>query len=157
KAEALLAVLATEPGKVHSRERLATMLWPNSGDEQARGSLRQTLALLRKALTAAGVAGVVAEGEGLSLDPIAGSDDVVHFDTAFLLATPASLTEAIELYRGDFLEGFALPEETFEEWLAQERAHRRQRAIEACEKLLAHCVATSDISAGLKFGERLLR
>src|SRR5262245_34727616 len=69
KAEALLAVLAAPPGTAHPRERLATLLWPNSGDEQARSSLRQTLALLRKALAPTGLPGIVARGETLSLDP----------------------------------------------------------------------------------------
>src|SRR4030095_10330200 len=43
KAAALLAVLAARPGERHGREQLATLLWPESGEAQGRGSLRQTL------------------------------------------------------------------------------------------------------------------
>jgi len=43
KARALLAYLAMHPDKPVSRERLMALLWSDRADEQARGSLRQTL------------------------------------------------------------------------------------------------------------------
>src|SRR5262249_43538764 len=156
KAEALLAMLAAPPGASHPRERLATLLWPNSGDQQARGRLRQTLALLRKALAPAGQPGIVARGESIILDPEGIDVDAAAFDAALAAGTPAALGEAIALYRGDFLDGFALPGEPFEEWLTLERARRRDRVVEACEQLLARYVEKGDVAAGLPLGERLL-
>ncbi|HEX7128422.1 MAG TPA: winged helix-turn-helix domain-containing protein, partial [Thermodesulfobacteriota bacterium] len=69
KAAALLAVLASRPGATYTRERLAALLWSQSGEAQARGSLRQALAHVRKALAAAGCDAAVQEsrGEGLRL------------------------------------------------------------------------------------------
>ena len=52
KAQALLAYLAMAPGRAHLRDKLATLLWPGTGDEQARQSLRQALVTLRRALGA---------------------------------------------------------------------------------------------------------
>lgn len=49
KPLALLAYLLLEPG-VHSRERLAALLWGDAPDAQARASLRQALKGLRDAL-----------------------------------------------------------------------------------------------------------
>src|SRR2546427_5261412 len=49
KALALLAYLASEPA-VHSRDRLTSLLWPDSDPERARTSLRTTLSLVRRAL-----------------------------------------------------------------------------------------------------------
>src|SRR5262245_33411109 len=69
QAEALLAVLAASPGATHRRERLAALLWPNNSDEQARSSLRQTLALLRKALAPAGLPSIAAQGDALAMGP----------------------------------------------------------------------------------------
>lgn len=34
KAQALLAYLAMAPGRPHLRDKLATLLWPSTGDEQ---------------------------------------------------------------------------------------------------------------------------
>src|SRR5438552_17384729 len=52
KARALLAYLAAQGGQAVSRERLADLLWPYQGSEQARHSLRNCLLELRKALGA---------------------------------------------------------------------------------------------------------
>src|SRR5256885_12196230 len=50
KARALLAFLAAQRGQPVSRERLADLLWPYQGSEQARHSLRNCLLELRKVL-----------------------------------------------------------------------------------------------------------
>src|ERR1700674_3716753 len=52
KARALLASLTAQAGQSVSRERLADLLWPYQGSEQARHSLRNCLLELRKALGA---------------------------------------------------------------------------------------------------------
>src|ERR1700756_3254856 len=50
KARALLGYMAALGGQAVSRERLADLLWPFQGSEQARHSLRHCLLELRKAL-----------------------------------------------------------------------------------------------------------
>src|SRR5215470_20399844 len=47
KADALLALLALQPGRPIARETVADFLWTDRGAEQARHSLRQTLLVLR--------------------------------------------------------------------------------------------------------------
>src|SRR4051794_18937608 len=55
KYRLLLAILALSPGKSASREALAGALWGEHSDEQAKSSLRQALAVLRKDLAGAAV------------------------------------------------------------------------------------------------------
>src|SRR4051812_38819331 len=50
KTGALLAYLAMSRDYAASREELAALLWGGCSDQQARQSLRQALALLRKEL-----------------------------------------------------------------------------------------------------------
>ncbi len=50
RTRAILAYLAVCPGHECSREKLATLLWEDSGEKHARGSLRQALSYLRKSL-----------------------------------------------------------------------------------------------------------
>ena len=50
KAGALLAYVAMSPDRTASREELAALLWGGCSDQQARQSLRQALATLRKEL-----------------------------------------------------------------------------------------------------------
>ena len=97
KAEAVLAILAAKPGLPHTRERLAALLWPNSGDEQARGSLRQTLAQLRKAIGGHGVTGIVTAGDGVYLDPAGITVDVAAFEAAVAAGAPEDLAQAAAL------------------------------------------------------------
>jgi len=50
KAQALLGYLAVEADRPHTRESLATLLWPESRGESSLASLRNALALLRRAI-----------------------------------------------------------------------------------------------------------
>ena len=52
KAEALLAYLAVPLGQPHPRDKLASLLWGDLSESQARASLRQTLFRLRRAIGA---------------------------------------------------------------------------------------------------------
>src|SRR5215468_620593 len=47
KVQALLAYLAAEGDRSHSRETLAELLWPALPDQMARNNLRQTISRLR--------------------------------------------------------------------------------------------------------------
>jgi DNA-binding SARP family transcriptional activator len=53
KARALLAYLAVE-NNTATRERVAGLLWSETNEQHARGSLRQVLSDIREALSAAG-------------------------------------------------------------------------------------------------------
>jgi DNA-binding SARP family transcriptional activator len=55
KAVALVAYLAVT-GHEHSRDTLATLLWPDYDQTRARGALRRTLSVLNKALDGASLA-----------------------------------------------------------------------------------------------------
>src|SRR6187200_387772 len=50
KSRALLAYLAVPPGRMHLREKLATLLWGDVPDARARDSLRHAVSGLRHAL-----------------------------------------------------------------------------------------------------------
>ena len=52
KTLALLAYLAMEPRRQHSREELTALLWPEADGAPGRNSLRQTLHVLRQVLPA---------------------------------------------------------------------------------------------------------
>src|ERR1700747_3878734 len=61
KARALLAFLAAQRGQPVSRERLADLLWPYQGSDQARHSLRNCLLELRKVFGKEAAAHLVAD------------------------------------------------------------------------------------------------
>jgi DNA-binding SARP family transcriptional activator len=138
KAAALLFFLAAS-GEPHPREQLAALLWPESDEERARGTLRTTLAMLRGALGSENAALLVAERDRIGLAASATLDiDLRAVETAYALArregttatqpVVAQLRAAAGRYRGDFLTGFSLSDAPeFDDWAAQQREvwHRR--------------------------------
>ena len=60
------------------------------------------------------------------------------FERLVRAGDPGALAEAVDLYRGDFLAGFAFRGTLFEDWLMAERERLRELALEALARLLAH-------------------
>lgn len=135
KNRALLAVLALSPGMVATRERLAGLLWGDRPDEQARSSLRQSLAALRKELGDADEAILQVKDDTVRLCANTVGVDVAAFLKSGQANEIEPLREAARLYRGELLSDFGNRDEGFEGWLSIERAQLRQEAIRILEKL----------------------
>ena len=141
KALALLIYLTTE-NRVHARETLTALFWPESGASQGRATLRSTLASLRDALGKA-AAHLVADRDSLRFEFSPDVDfDLRLLETAAqiarqpLTAQPQSvrsqLAAAASLVRGDFLEGFSLSDAPeFDNWasLQREMWHRKASTV----------------------------
>jgi DNA-binding SARP family transcriptional activator len=128
---ALLAFLAIT-GVPHSRERLASLLWSSRGDEQARQSLRQSVATIRKL----GVP-VLADGrERIGLASMI-SCDAQDFASRCAAGTLDELRQAVELYEGNLLADWTANLPDFEEWIIAERARFATMAVQVVLRLLA--------------------
>lgn len=111
---ALLAYLACSPGLSRSRAHLLAMLWPEREESRARHSLNEALHRLRDHL---GAGRLLTDGETVTLAAEALSVDAWE--------NPAEPP-------GEFLEGFALPDNLpFDEWLEGERRRLRERVVPA--------------------------
>jgi DNA-binding SARP family transcriptional activator/tetratricopeptide (TPR) repeat protein len=156
KARALVAYLALHPAHPVPRDAAAALLWGDTGEEQARQSLRQTLVALRKALPRVRPPILLSEDDTLSLNAAAIDVDVLQFEALVEQGTVPALTRATALYQGDFLGGFRTREAPFEEWLRAERLRLRQRAADAFGRLLAHQLESDRPEAALVTAARLL-
>jgi DNA-binding SARP family transcriptional activator/predicted ATPase len=155
KAQALLAFLALPPGRPYPREKLASLLWGGMREAQARAGLRQALFTLRKAVVTEPPTFQMA-GESVAMNPAAVGVDVVEFERSVAEGTPEALERAASLYGGDLLEGLALQEGPFEEWLTAERERLRELALEALAKLLREQRRAGATEAALQTALRLL-
>jgi DNA-binding SARP family transcriptional activator len=156
KARALLAYLALPPGSAHPRDKLASLLWGSTAETTARTSLRQTLYALRKSLRAADLQPLALDGEAVALDPKAVTVDVEEFERCAAEATPAALARAVALYQGDFLDGFAVSEPPFEDWLLGHRERLRDVALRSLAGLLACEQAAGATDSAVRTALRLL-
>jgi serine/threonine-protein kinase len=130
---ALLAYLAVAtPRGFHRRDKLLGLFWPERDSKHARGALRNALYFLRQSLGEGVVVSRGAEEVGLAADVVL--CDAVAFEVAL---EEGRTEEALNLYRGDLLEGFLLSEAPeFERWLDLERERLRGRAAEAAWTLV---------------------
>lgn len=134
KSEALLAYLAYHAGTEQSREKLATLLWGGSGEEQGRQSLRQTLFTVNKLLPAGDILRT-SRGK-LSLEPRSIHLDLAELRSALDSTEPADLQRASDLYPGPLLDGFSAGEDEFDLWVEREREGLRERVLAARTRLL---------------------
>jgi TolB-like protein/Tfp pilus assembly protein PilF len=137
KAQALLAYLAVECGRAHTRDHLATLLWADTGEERARHNLRQALSKIRQCCDSA----VICRGDTVAIDPASCVADVAEFERLAKSDDPDELRGCLGLYRGDLLDGLNLREETYEEWLLPARGRLRRIACQAAECLASSLVA----------------
>ena len=132
---AVLSYLVLCPGQRAGRERLAALIWSNRQDEQARHSLAQSTAVIRKALDDAHKSVVMSDAESLAIDGTAFNVDVVAFQELIGEGTLEALHRAGELYSGDLLQGVETRSEGFDEWLQAERNRLRSMATDALSRL----------------------
>ena len=156
KAQALLAYLALTSGQSHPRDKLASLLWGDTAPGSARTALRQTLFVLRRALS--GIEGQLFQvtGDGIGVVPGAVETDTAAFERAVTAGTPAALDQAVDLYRGDLLSGLGTAEPAFEDWLMTERERLHELALEALARRLAHQRTSGAAAPAIHTALRLL-
>ena len=153
KARALLGYLAAQGGQAVSRERLADLLWPYQGSEQARHSLRNCLLELRKALGLSGAGYLAADFANCRIQDVA--VDLDRFERLSRSQNRAELQAAAELYRGEFLADFHIDSEPFQEWLAAERDRALALVCEVLQRLTA-TAEPGESEAAIQSGRRLV-
>jgi DNA-binding SARP family transcriptional activator len=128
KNVALLLYLARSPGHRRSREHLVGLLWGDKPDSAARHSLNEAMRVLRRM------------GDECLLDSVGDQvvldDGTISLDVAELERRVAEQrwADAVELVRGSWMEGFAVPDcSSFEDWLSAERLHWNGVAISAMQ------------------------
>ncbi len=129
KPIALLVYLSALPGRRANREHLLNLLWADREPASARHALRQTTWYLRQRL---GNDALDVGNEHLALTA------QMQSDRELFLATVESgrVADAVALYRGEFLGGFAVPGGiAFEHWAESERQRLQLLFRHAAESL----------------------
>lgn len=161
KVQLLLAYLAIYP-QAHPREHLAGLLWGDSTDQQARTSLRQSIAVLRKHI---GSNIFLADRELVQLNP----DypvwvDVRQFTNAnyeFQISNASNpvrpavpgisyFQPAVDTHPGELLEGF------YDDWILPLREHYRRLYLDALLNRVQELRARSEYDSAIESARRLL-
>lgn len=158
KAMALLIYLAVT-GESQRRDTLATLLWPESGQQIARSSLRRELSLLNKALVGDWL---IADRETIGLSPNIWID-VAEFENYLAeskqdkSSTINSLSEVNNLYRADFVSGFTLPNcSEFDEWQFFQAQQLRHKFANSLKLLVSELISQHDYETAIPYTRRWL-
>jgi len=152
KVKALAAFLALQQGQPQSREKIATLFWENSPEDQAKTNLRQCLSSLRKQLKDA----LITRDDVVRLDPSKIGLDIARFEELIKSQDLGTIEQAISIYKGDLLDGFSIKEESFESWLRSERERYRNLMVDGLTRLIGGKEACGDHLAVTTLAARLL-
>jgi predicted ATPase/Tfp pilus assembly protein PilF len=170
KARALLAYLAVERDRPHRRERLASLLWPDLGDERARQSLRQALSHLKQTLGSndfllstpqdvqihpqAEVCTDVGEIQALAAE----CERHRHRRVGGCLPCLQRQQRLLARYPGEFLAGFpAQNSDLFEEWVTLVREKLHLHAMQALSTLADYYQQRGEVALALHHAREQIR
>jgi len=139
KSRLLLAYLAMPAGQVRNREQLASLLWADRQDDQARGSLRTALSGIRRAL---GDGALIVEQDTVAQRPGILTSDYDRLRK--LSGGEGTITKLDDFYTGPFLDGLDQDGNQFTDWLSALRSECTDLAIGALEKSAARSSDAGD-------------
>jgi DNA-binding SARP family transcriptional activator len=162
----LLAYLLINRHRMHSREVLAGLFWGDYSQEKARGCLNTALWRLRRALepseTPNGTYLVSNTSGEIGFNPessywldVAIFEELIekNINRPINLIDSANVQEienALELYRGDLLEG------VFQDWALQRREHLRLLYLKALAFLVQYYNHTEEYDYSLACAQKVL-
>lgn len=156
KARALLAYLACSPNRTLSRERAADILWSDRGTDQARASLRQTIAEIRGELPSSDA--LIVGRDSIAFAPGHARSDVDEIMDACANRDSAALARNLERAGDLFLADLSGLSPAFDEWLLSERVRQHDRlvaaAVQAVEPMMGTAQQT-DVQTILRGLDRL--
>lgn len=165
KEQELLSYLLLQRNRPHSREALAGLLWGDVPTEKSKKYLRQALWHIQAALDArpGGGAVLTVEHDWVQLNACSFLWlDVEVFERTFMLVHDrrgadldsehlAALQAAVQIYRGDLLEGW------YQDWCLYERERLQNIYLVMLDKLMCFCEAHGKFELGLHYGSLVLR
>ena len=166
KLQELFCYLLLNRRRPHSREVLATLLWGDSPTAQSKKYLRQALWQLQNLLALSerklNRRLLVIDADWVNVN--AEADywfDVREFERSFGEAqgtrgqhfepdTADRIAKAVDLYRGELLEG------CYDDWCLVERERLQNMYLMMLDKLMAYSEAAEHFEAGIVYGARIL-
>ncbi len=167
KTLALLAYLAVT-GRPHSRETLATLLWPENDQSSALANLRRELSRLKDSL---GEGALVIDRQQVGLNPQAGlwldvaafqdqvkaSREQTHYQDGRCGQNLEGLKSAVEMVHGDFMAGFTLPDAPrFDDWQFFQAEELRRSLAGALQELIKCLVTRGEYGQAIPYARRWL-
>ncbi len=163
KAVALAAYLVVT-GKKCSRDKLATLFWPEYDQKNARASLRRTLSIMTQELGKSwleidreSIMFVPCENLSIDVNNFLKLNEKIKSEEKKNTDCLTILEEAIAIYRDDFMSGFSLKDAPdFDDWLFEQSEWLRSQAISLTNLLIDYYFRRNDFSKAVLQAQRLI-
>ncbi len=167
KVRALLAYLVVKSQETHRREKLAALFWPEMPARRANSNLSQALYNLRQKIQdhLANPPFLLCTRETVQFNQE--SDywlDIEQFNQNLIpekAQEPSSdkyfenLQHAIDLYRGDFLEGLSFDSSlAFDEWILVKRQRFQHQVLDGLHQLADYYAAKNKLHKGITYAQQ---
>ncbi len=157
KAFGLIVYLAEAASRPILRETLVDLLWERSDPVQGRGSLRQEVRRIKKALgDAAFNAAFVVTDSHIGLVEGRFAYDAAELAAAAAADDADSLARVLDLYRGDFLDDNRARAENFLTWATNRQTYYRDMAVAALVRLGAVDLAAGRVGRAQRAADRII-
>jgi LuxR family maltose regulon positive regulatory protein len=161
----ILCYVASRPNRRARKDRLIEAFWPDGDPDTIAKNFHPTISHLRKALNSGQVLkkDFILYREGAYyLNPLYEYQvDIEEFDTRLSMAREAErngdpdasagfLSDAIRIYRGEFLE------DLYYDWVEEQRNYYQDLYLDALGKLLSYNDQQRDYGSAVRYGQMIL-
>jgi len=150
RLQELIAYLAMHAGAPVSRLYLASIFWPEAGEDQAFGNLRKTLHDLRRALPAVDCYLQADRRHVLWRVDVPFRLDAAELEALAARDDAASIASAAALYTGDFLPA------CWDDWALTERERLRQVLVDVLGRGIERAEHGRDYHRAIEYARRLV-
>jgi predicted ATPase/DNA-binding SARP family transcriptional activator len=155
KVQALLAYLAIEADRPHTRSALSGLLWPESSQIDANRSLRQALFQLNRIVDNPRTRVIAASRQTVQFR--AGGNAWLDIDEFRSCLGMGELDRAVDLYRGPFLEGISVADAAdFEAWARAVGDRLHLQVVDALDQLCQRAFERGDYAGMQEYALRAL-
>ncbi|CTQ56157.1 putative PEP-CTERM system TPR-repeat lipoprotein [Roseibium album] len=156
KSQGLIAYLALNTEMPPSRDRLMALFWGDRYSEQARQSLRQAIAKLKKNMSAGGDNIILTENDHVGLNPDAVVVDVDEFTKLSEDLSPAATAQAVSLLTAPVLDDLYGQQADFEDWMVSERQRLLTLSLKVLERAVEQDLRNGDTGSAINLARRIV-
>ena len=156
KTQGLIAYLALNLDMPPTRDRVMSLFWGDRFTDQARQSLRQAIAKLRRMLADEPDDTLISDDERVGFNPARVEVDVDRFHTLARSTDFEEARAALDLMSGPVLEGVFGRNAEFDDWLAAERSRAATVASSLFERVAEHHLRRGELRRALDIARQLI-
>ena len=156
KAQCLVAYLALNVEMPPSRDRLTALFWGDRFTDQARQSLRQAVAKLRRLFEHPDGTAIIAEGDTVGFNPDLVTVDVDQVASLMRGGSTEEIMKAASLLKGMPLEGIYGQQADFDDWMVSERQRLSSLSLQVLERATEIELSAGNTEAALALARRIV-